>query len=304
MFKLSTYSKYFQFSPAELEKHGRSAFILLAMAAITYALVGVFYNVLSLKLSGTRPVKPAVQAAAPLEAAPKQPVESYALIYQRNLFGSTEKIITEKAAAPVPVVPQLPELSSLIELKGTIAGTGLDGFAVIEERGKNKQVLYKVGNTVVGAKLIHIARNAVTFLYGDQQKILKMLDTKGPLLPPRPGPATAPPVASRGGGPLVISRNEVESSLKDMGTLLSSAQIRPYYTDGAPDGFLISNIRPGSVYEKIGLVNGDIIQGTDDRKLTSAEDVTAFYNSLKSGTSFSLKIKRNGQPESLQFHFR
>ncbi|PIP06712.1 MAG: hypothetical protein COX51_08150, partial [Syntrophobacteraceae bacterium CG23_combo_of_CG06-09_8_20_14_all_50_8] len=77
--------------------------------------------------------------------------------------------------------------------------------------------------------------------------------------------------------------NDVSASLKDMGAMLSQAQVRPYYSAGVPDGFMVANIKPGSIYEKMGLSEGDIIQGADDRRLITADDMMALYNSMKSG---------------------
>ena len=134
---------------------------------------------------------------------------------------------------------------------------------------------------------------------------LKIAQTnESPLLAPRPAlpPAIAPSTARSGA--VVISRDDVTASLRDMGTMLSQAQIRPYYSEGVPDGFMISGIKPGSIYEKVGLIEGDIVQGADDRRLTTADDLTALYNSMKSGSSLTLKIKRRGQQESLHFVFR
>ena len=210
----------------------------------------------------------------------------------------------KKLDTPLPV--EGPDISLVLEIKGTVAGDGKDGFAVIEEKGKNKQLLYKVGNVVAGAKLIRIMRHAVVFQVGDKERTLKIAQTtEGPLLASRP--ASPPPaVAARTGrsGAIVINRDEVTASLRDMGTMLSQAQIRPYYSEGVPDGFMISGIKPGSIYEKIGLIEGDIVQGTDDRRLTTADDLTALYNTMKSGSSLTLKIKRRGQQESIQYVFQ
>jgi general secretion pathway protein C len=293
---------YFHFSPAEFEKRAGSFFILAAIAVIAYALVGLFYDFVGIKLLKIRVVKPFADTAAPMSPSGRQPADYYAAISQRNLFGSTDKAVADKkidATAPLEAT----DLSMLLEIKGTIVGTGKDGFAVIEEKGKNKQVLYKVGNIVAGAKIIRITRNAVVFQIGDKEKVLKMAETKeGPILPVRPAPIAA--AAAGASGQMVLDKNEVSAMIKDMGAMLSQAQIRPYYSAGAPDGFMITNIKPGSVYEKIGLTEGDIIQGTDDRKLVTADDMTALYNSIKSGSSFALKIRRKGQQENLQYVFR
>lgn len=291
--------RIFNFSRAELVKNYHHLLILLAITAITYALVGLCYGLLSFKLLKGRTTRPAAEEAVSLNASQREPADAYTVIPQRNLFGSTDKVVADKkldAASP----GEGPDFSTLLEVKGTVAGTGKDGFAVIEEKGKNKQLLYKVGNVVAGAKVVKITRNAVTFLVGNKERVLKMIDlNQGPLLPPPPN--RPPAVGSRGSAPMVVSRSDVDAQLKDMGTMLSQAQLRPYYADGVPDGFMITNIKPGSIYEKIGLTEGDIVQGTNDRRLVTADDMTALYNSMKAGSSLTLKIKRGGQQQNLQY---
>ena len=290
----------FNFSTSEVEKICRSALILFAITAVMYALVGIFYDVVNIKLMGKSIVKPAQERTMLAASFPKQPADYYALIPQRNLFGSTDKAAADKKPETAKPEGTL-DLSTLLVVKGTVAGTGKDGFAVIEEKAKNKQSLYKVGNVVAGAKLIKITRNAVTFQIDNKERVLMMMETQvAPLLPPRPVQQTAPSRSE----PTVINRNDVDASLKDMGALMSQAQIRPYYTAGAPDGFMITNIRPGSLYEKVGLTEGDIIQGAGDRRLLTTDDWTFLYNSMKTGSSLTLKIKRGGAEENLSYVFR
>lgn len=290
------------FSFAELEKRYHHFFIMPAIAVIAYALVGLGYDYLSLTMLKGQTVRPAVEEAAPVSTFQKEPADVYAVIPQRNLFGSTDKPVAGKkleTAAPVGG----PDLAALLVIRGIVAGTGKDGFVVIEEQGKNKQMLYKVGNVVAGAKLTKIARRAVTFLVGNKEQILKMVETNENLLTAaRPGLLPAAPTSGRS-SPLVVNRSEVDASMKDMGAMLSQAQVRPFYTDGAPDGFMITNIKPGSVYERLGLVNGDVIQAADNRKLLTADDVTALYNTMKAGSSFTLSIKRGGQQQNLPYVF-
>lgn len=290
------------FSFAEVEKRCLHFFMLPVIAVISYALVGLGYDCLSLLILKGPTVRPIVEAAAPVSAFKKEPADAYAVIPQRNLFGSTDKPVAEKKLETAASV-EGPDLATVLAIKGIVAGTGKDGFVVIEEQGKNKQQLYKVGNTLAGAKLIKIARRAVTFLVGNKEKILKMAETnENPLIPARP--SLLPAATSGRSSPLVVSRSEIDASMKDMGTMLSQAQIRPFYTDGAPDGFMISNIKPGSIYERLGLVNGDIIQAADNRKLLTADDVTALYNTMKAGSSFMLSVKRGGQQQNLPYIFR
>lgn len=287
----------------------RPLFILLFMTAVIYAGVGIFYKAIGLQLMGRISGAAAPRASAPA-AAPtaKEAFDAYKIVMDRNLFGSTDKTVAEKQMAGKANEPG--DITQLLTLKGTVAGDSRYGFAIIEEKGKDKQLLCKVGVTVLGAQVAKIDRNAVILKTADRELTLKMAERPlSPLLPPGgpggrsggaasdAGPAVAP-------GSVVLSRSEINSYLKDMGALLSTAQIRPYFTGGAPDGFMISNIRPDSIFQKIGVANGDIIQGIDDRQIKSADDMVNFYNRLKSGSPLSLRLKRQGRQETYRYTFQ
>ena len=83
-------------------------------------------------------------------------------------------------------MPQQQDVALLIDLRGTVAGGPKYGFAIIEEKETKKQRLVKAGDLIAGAKVIRIKRNAIDLLVDDQERTLKMVETKeGPILPPR-----------------------------------------------------------------------------------------------------------------------
>ncbi len=94
-----------------------------------------------------------------------------------------------------------------------------------------------------------------------------------------------------------------------MGSLLRKALVRPYFNAGVPDGFIISNIRSGSLYQKMGIMNGDIIQEVNSRKIQTADDVMGLLSTMKGrlqlvcddqppgeqgDTELSVSIRKNG----------
>ena len=194
------------------------------------------------------------------------------------------------------------DIALLIDLKGTVAGETKYGFAIIEEKGTRKQRLVKAGDVIAGAKVVRINRNAVDLLVDDQERTLKIAETKeAPILPPPPAGAAAPSVSP---GSLVLNRSEIGAGLQDMGSMLRQAQVRPYFNAGVPDGFMISSIQAGSLYQKMGIVDGDIIQGVNNRAIRTADDMMDLYNVIKSGSGMALSIKRRGNPETLNYQFR
>lgn len=275
----------------------RRTVILTLMAVILYQVTGIFYKALTLQLIRMRP-SPAVEMAQTVAAPIREPADAYRVITERNLFGTTTKAVADNQAV---AVHQQQDIALLIDLKGTVAGGAKYGFAIIEEKGTRKQRLVKMGDVVTGAKVVRIRRNAIDLLVNDQESTLEMLEMKkGPILTPSKA-AAAPAVSS---GTTVVSRSVIQEAMADMGSILSQAQIRPYFNAGVPDGFIVSSIRPGSLYQKMGIANGDIIQEVNNRKIRTADDVMGLLNTIKSGSSLSLGIKRREKSETLNYQFQ
>ncbi len=272
----------------------RRTVILVLTAIILYQATGILYSILRLQLIRTRPAAAALEkgSAAPV----REPADAYRVIPERNLFGTTTSRMTDRQAGTL----QQQEIALPIELRGTVAGEAMYGFAIIEEKGTRKQRLVKAGDILLGVQVLRIKRNAIDLLVNHRERTLKIVETKeGPILPH--SPAAAPGVAP---GTTVLSRSEIDEGLQDMGSLLRQALVRPYFTAGVPDGFLISNIRPGSLYTKMGIFDGDIIQEVNHRKIQTADDVMGLLSTVKSGSSLSLTVKRQGNQEMLNYQFQ
>lgn len=272
----------------------RRTVILVLMAVILYQATGILYTILKLQLIQMAPAPAALERTA---AAPaRETADAYRIIPERNLFGTMAGALTDRQAGALqPQETVLP-----IELRGTVAGDALYGFAIIEEKGSRKQRLVKTGDTLLGIQVLRIKRNAIDLLVNHRERTLKIVETKeGPIFPP-------PPVAMPGIAPgtTILSRSEIDEKLQDMGSLLRQALVRPYFTAGVPDGFLISNIRPGSLYTKMGMMDGDIIQEVNHQKIQTADDVMGLLNTIKSGSSLSVTVKRQGNLSTLNYQFQ
>lgn len=291
------WSRFFHFSLADFRRLvSRRTVILVVMAILLYQGAGIFYNLLKLQLIQTRPAPAAAEKAKPAVASVRETADAYRIIPERNLFGTTTSMVADKQTVAV----QQRSIEQLIELKGTVAGEGKFGFAIVEEKGTRKQQLVKSGDILSGAKVVRIKRNAVDFLVGDQVVTLKIVEAKeDSILPPAQSAASVVP-----SGATILSRTEVDRELQDMGGLLRKALVRPYFNAGVPDGFIVSNIRLGSLYQKMGIMDGDIIQEVNSRKIQSADDVMGLLNTMRGGSSLSVTINRRGNKETLNYQFQ
>ncbi len=273
--------------------------ILAFLALFLYQGVGIFYKGLALWMIRMSPA-PVSEVKAPAAAsAVREPENAYRVIPERNLFGTTTQAVVQ-ARTPQPQQ----DATLPFDVKGTVAGEGKYGFAIIEEKATRKQRLVKVGDDVYGAKVIRIKRNAVDILVAGRESTLRIVETKeAPILPPlQKGTASGGPPPPP--GTIVVPRSEIQTAMEDMGSLLSQAQARPYFNAGVPDGFIIHNIRSGSLYQRMGIANGDIIQEVNNRKIQTADDVMGLLSTVKSATALSLGIKRQGKSETLSYQFQ
>jgi general secretion pathway protein C len=182
------------------------------------------------------------------------------------------------------------------DLKGTVACNSSFGFIFIEERDTHKQKLYRLGDNIGSAKLTKITRNTATLNSGGREITLKVKATlEGPLLPNSPDRAT-----SRS---MTLSKKMVNENLTDLKSLMKNAVVRPFLSKGVQEGLIISNIAPDSLYEKMGLQNGDIIIDVNNKPMQSADNLLQTVNLIQSGSSIVVNVKRNGKIETINYSF-
>jgi len=98
-----------------------------------------------------------------------------------------------------------------------------------------------------------------------------------------------------------VTRDELTNALGNMSKLATQARIVPAFEGGEAIGFKLFSIRPGSLYSKIGIQNGDIIQKVNGYEITSPDKALEIYQKLKDGAAFTVDVKRRGQPVTLDY---
>ncbi len=68
-----------------------------------------------------------------------------------------------------------------------------------------------------------------------------------------------------------------------------------------PAGFLVSNIKPGSLFSKLGLRNGDVIKGINGETISSPDQAIELYESLMEGGEVDVEIKRGRRSQNLRY---
>ncbi|MDH5543587.1 MAG: hypothetical protein OEY64_11555 [Nitrospinota bacterium] len=235
----------------------------------------------------------------------------YSVIAKKNIFnpgseppprGTALKATEEDLSGAVPSTLNL-------ELLGTIiTSIPQDNMAVIAAAAGKEQKLYKIADIVApDAKIIRIDRFAVYIEKGGRVEALTLNMKEGF---PTQRKAAADNGSGRpsgvdglkgvGANQWVMGREFLKDQLNNMSALMTQVRAVPNMTsDGKIDGFKLFQIQKGSLYEKIGLQNQDVLKRINGQVLDSPEKGLELFNALKSETSFKLDIERNNSIKSM-----
>ncbi|HET9122648.1 MAG TPA: PDZ domain-containing protein, partial [Acidiferrobacteraceae bacterium] len=79
--------------------------------------------------------------------------------------------------------------------------------------------------------------------------------------------------------------------------LMTQALMVPY----AGGGFLVRSLEPGSLYQKLGLQPGDVVQAVNGQPLRSVQQAMQIYGQLPNANAIDLQILRHGKAQDLHY---
>ena len=274
----------------------------LLISAVAYFAGMLVTDIVSRQLSG------GVMVAAPREEAPiasqTHPRTYYEAIVQRDIFNSVKA--AEPAAQPPVVASDL-----RIKLLGTSQLTLSKPFAIIEDE-RNQQALYQLGDDIPGAgKLVAVEKSRVIINHNGQNVALELpVDQMNAPVRANPIAAALPRVHTEegirreGDNQFVVDRRAVYQNLQNMASLFTQMRAIPNLENGKPNGFRLSEIQPGSLFQQMGLLDGDIIKGVGGQELSDPSKAMELLTLMRNQSNISLDLIRGGRPVELNFEIR
>jgi general secretion pathway protein C len=263
---------------------------VVAMLLLTYSLAQWSWRLMEPTpvLNNRLPIAPIADGAAELRQ-----------LLSANLFGQVDLTAGQANLSPDSI-----PLSSLnLVLTGVMVG-GAHNFAFISVNGGN-ETAFGIGEEILAGAALHA-------VYPDRAVLrragaLESLILKDILALPEGSIVTSPqyrkdaPLSGiRGsGGNYTVERNTLTQQMQKP-EFLSQALMVP----NAGGGFLVREIQPGSVYEKLGVRPGDVIRSVNGQPINNMDEVMKLYQQLGANqiSNVALEITRGGRAESLQYN--
>lgn len=253
-------------------------------------------------------------------ALTKKPFQDYAPIVSDNVFGMPPgKLVSLAARSGQAGARAAPRVE--VTLLGTVAWTNGFGYAIVTE-GSDEQQVYRAGEYLKdGAVLSRVYKDHVVIKSSSGEVNVPIVETAPikEISRPRggvPGPARQAnqPNAPRGGAQdfakmtsqntYLVDRNAVDAALQDPRQIMTDARLLPNTVEGKQEGFVIREIRPGGVYDKLGLQNGDVLLRVNEFSISDPETALQVFTALKGMEKVDLDILRNGARMTLTYNIR
>ena len=280
---------------------------LIALAA--YFTAGLFYQIWGVQLQPTEPTFAEKSKVARARRVATKPYGAYRPILQRDLFKTQKEPVTPTQKSDVNL-GSLEETKLKLKLWGTVTGDKEKSYAVIENTQSREQNLYRVGDSIQNATLKLILRSKVVISVNGNDEVLAMEEIKQSGSPSRvvAGGSRVPrQTGSRGIRRQRVSlrRNMITEAIEDVSKLMTQVKITPKMgEDGQQEGLSMSNIKPNSIFRRMGLRNGDVLKSVDGQEIQSVDDALKLYDSLKSADKVAVQIQRRGTERTIEYNIR
>ena len=264
--------------------------------------------------------RPALGQKASLALAVNpEPYEKYSPVTERNIFNPAERgmklIPLEKRGSAgligddLKSAPISPPGSYL--LVGTITGPRGYSWAILQEKTSRKQQICRIHGDIDGGKVLSVSRNQIQVERQGKKEILTLSEEEGsPRTGARP-PASAATSPSKGeevqklsANRYLVNREDVSAAVGNVNQFMTQARLRPHFEMGKPAGYAVSEIVPGSLMEKLGLKNNDVVKKVNGMVITKPEEIMQAYAQLQRDANIEVEIERGGRSEILRYDIR
>jgi general secretion pathway protein C len=284
---------------------------LLLIAVLAYFLALSVNDIIRGRLSASADLQLPAMTGLKVATAQNYPRAYYDAIAKRDIFNLAPA--PEQEAPPAKLATNLH-----VKLVGTSHLTLSSPFIILQNENNARQSLYRLGDEIPGVgKLIGVYKSEAIILRDGQRIKLKM-----PSQPGVPGASEAslqrPFWGMRRFGPqfpgasgvhrvgpnrYAVNRSALNSNLKNMASLFTQIRAIPNIgANGRSDGFKLSEIQPNSIFQQIGLQDGDVLTNVEGQSVSNPMRAMQLLSSLRDRSSINVTVLRNGQPIQLQYN--
>ncbi|RMH58872.1 MAG: hypothetical protein D6679_03500 [Candidatus Hydrogenedentota bacterium] len=224
-----------------------------------------------------------------------------------KVFGIASKgkaVVAAPAPAPARIVTTDLRKIALIGLLGT--SDSASAAAILRDVKAESVAVVYLGDAVFGSdeylSAVEPTSVVLATIGGDWSRRIELGEISEP--PRVSSPASAGPAAGNAEGGIVVSRAEINASVKNPEEIIGESKIVPEFRGGKMVGFRISEVSRSSIVYKMGIRSGDVIKSVNGQRLDSLERAPQIWKKMKNVSQIRMAIERNGKETTMSYVIR
>ncbi len=237
----------------------------------------------------------------------RQSIDAYEIIFSRNLFNSRGLIPGEDEGNTDSITGIARKTSLPLRLIGTLVlKDKAYSIATLQDQSANRVYPVRKGDEIPNKiKVERVEARKVIFINLKNRRreyaaLPEDISISEPVITSVQSSNTQG-IEKLNSKRFTIQRSEIEKNLSNLNKILTQARAIPHFENGAPAGYKLFQIVPGSIYDKLGLRNGDIIRGVNGESISNPQKAFEMLNDFKNLNAVELQIKRDGTVSNMVY---
>ncbi|MGE0171236.1 MAG: PDZ domain-containing protein [Oligoflexales bacterium] len=157
-----------------------------------------------------------------------------------------------------------------------------------------------------GLTVISVTKKLVVLKSADRSYQVTVGQGSGQITESSPGSSNTSPShyasgMERNGDTLLVQEALKQDLIENrLSSILMEAAATPYMTNGRLTGFVLTDIVPGSLFEAVGFVNGDVVTHINGQPLTDAASAVRLLNRLKDQNEADITFLRQNASQDIK----
>ena len=270
-----------------------SVVLLLSSFFVVRSIISDHFERKSLKKD-----RPAASASV---TSQKKQLEAYSSVLKNNPFGFPAgdiKVLTPSAGGRIQKTDFV--------LVGTVVGPRTLSYGVFKD-ATGKQEVFKIGQPVFGGEKLYAVRQDKVLLGRAGETEIQIEDVRVKEITKKSSGGTPPsPLFARkiGSGAYVVDQARLQQTISNPGQMMTDARLRPNVSGGKEEGFVLSEVKPGGIYDSLGLQNGDVLLKINEYDVSNPEKALQAFTALKGMERVQIDLIRSGSKMTMTYQIK
>ncbi len=228
-------------------------------------------------------------------------IMNYAAILEKNPFGSPMKFIplsagydSRSGGSPASLI-----------LVGTVTGPKNLSYAIFEDKSQSRfagQEVFAYGKNVYNYGILsRIEKGWVELKQGANTYKIPVTEIRITEMESKAPGAFAQKVGEK---EYILDQKRIQEALNTPEQILTDARLLPNIRDGRQEGFTMSEVKTGGLYDSLGLRNGDVLLKVNRLEISSPDVAMQAMSALKGMDRVNLDVIRNGSRMTMTYQVK